>query len=204
MKRNPSTLKQMSLVTVVAGALLVPVIPTYADTAQKPGAVETMKTDVKESWKEGIIEGAYLFNTNLNPLDIDVDVQGSKAVLSGYVDSKVSKSLAGEIALSIDGIDDVDNQLQVDTQKAKAEKQPQQGLMANVSDATITVKVKSKLLANTEVSGLAIDVDTENKEVTLSGKVNSDAERDLVYYITRNTEGVRSINNELEVKPSAS
>ncbi|MEZ5506020.1 MAG: hypothetical protein R3F38_08545 [Gammaproteobacteria bacterium] len=33
--------------------------------------MESVKADMKEGWKEGMIEGAYLFNTNLNPLDID-------------------------------------------------------------------------------------------------------------------------------------
>jgi len=201
MKNTTHFIRKISLVTVVSGALLVPAMHTYAETEQqKSDTVESVKANMKEGWKEGMIEGAYLFNTNLNPLDIDVEVHGSKAILKGYVDSDVTKSLAKEIAISIDGVDEVDNQLQVNAEKANQKQQVQQGLMANISDTTITVKVKSKLLANTEVSGLKIDVDTDNKEVTLNGKVSTEAERDLVYYITRNTEGVRDVHNNLKVE----
>lgn len=204
MKNATPFIKQVSLAAAISAALMLPAMQAVASEPQKPGTVQTLKTDVKEGWKEGLIEGAYLFNTNLNPLDIDVEVHGSKAILKGYVDSNVSKSLAREIAMSIDGIDDVDNQLKVDADRATQAEKAKQGLLADVSDATITVKVKSKLLANTEVSGLAVDVSTDNREVTLSGKVNNDAERDLVYYIARNTEGVRTVNNKLEIKGSAS
>lgn len=204
MKNATPFIKHVSLAAAISTALMLPAMQTVANETQKPGTVQTLKTDVKDGWKEGLIEGAYLFNTNLNPLDIDVEVHGSKAVLKGYVDSNVAKSLAQEIAMSIDGIDDVDNQLTVDAGRATQAEKAKQGLLADVSDATITVKVKSKLLANTDVSGLAVDVSTDNREVTLTGKVNNDAERDLVYYIARNTEGVRTVNNKLEIKGSAS
>ena len=200
MKNATPFIRKMSLIAAVSGVMLVPAMHTYAADPQKTGTVQAVKNDMKEGWKEGMIEGAYLFNSNLDMTDIDVEVQGSKAILKGYVDSSVSKSLAREIAMSIDGIEDVDNQLQVDSGKVSEAQKAKQNLVANVSDATITVKVKSKLLANTEVSGLKIDVDTANKEVTLNGKVSSEAERDLVYYITRNTEGVRDVHNNLKVE----
>lgn len=197
---NTTFFKKMSLAAAISGVLLVPAMHTYAADSEAPGTMEKAEANLKEGWKEGMIEGAYLFNDNLNPLDIDVEVVGSKAVLSGYVDTEVAKSLAEEVAMSIDGITDVDNKLNIDKNKSKKEDTDKDGLMANVSDATITVKVKSKLLANSEVSGLKINVDTKNKEVTLSGTVNNEAESDLVYYIARNTEGVRSVQNRLEVE----
>ncbi len=200
MKNATPFIKKVSLIAAVSGLMLAPAMHTYAADPQKTGTVQAVKNDMKEGWKEGMIEGAYLFNSNLDMTDIDVEVQGSKAILKGYVDSNVSKSLAREIAMSIDGIENVDNQLQVDSGKVSEAQKAKQDLVANVSDATITVKVKSKLLANTEVSGLKIDVDTDDKEVTLNGKVSSEAERDLVYYITRNTEGVRDVHNNLKVE----
>ncbi len=200
MKTTNTTVRKLSLAALMSGALLVPGLHSYAADGDQASSMATLKSATKEGWKEGAIEGAYLFNTSLNPLDIEVEVKGTTATLTGYVDSKVSKSLAKEIAMSVDGIEEVDNQLQVDPDKKKADPLDQKSLMSNVSDATITVKVKSKLLANAEVSGLDVNVDTDNREVTLSGAVNTDAERDLVYYIARNTDGVRSVNNHLEIK----
>lgn len=199
MKTANPIFKKMSLVAAMSGVLLAPAVHTYADDRQQSSTMENIKADTKEGWKEGMIEGAYLFNDNLNPLDIDVEVKGSTATLTGYVDNEVSKSLAQEVAMSVDGITEVNNELKVDATKAREKEDTSEKMKQNVSDATITVKVKTKLLANSEVSGLKIDVDTDNQKVTLSGKVNTEAESDLAYYIARNTDGVRSVNNRLQV-----
>lgn len=200
MEKAAPFIRKMSLVAAVSGLMLAPAMNAVADQPQQSTTMENIKTDAKEGWKEGMIEGAFLFNDHLNPLDIDVDVQGSTAILNGYVDSSVAKSLAQEIALSVDGIREVNNQLQVNAKQAKKENDTSQNIQENVSDAAITVKVKTKLLANSEISGLKIDVDTDHQRVTLSGNVKNDAERDLAYYIARNTDGVRAVNNQLKVE----
>ncbi|MCZ5899470.1 BON domain-containing protein [Vibrio parahaemolyticus] len=49
------------------------------------------------------------------------------------------------------------------------------------------------------VSGTDIDVTTENKTVTLTGKVNSDAEHDLALSIANNTNDVNKVVDKIEV-----
>ena len=46
------------------------------------------------------------------------------------------------------------------------------------ADAATTAAVKTKLLGDTKVGGLGIDVDTKDNVVTLTGKVRSTGERD--------------------------
>lgn len=188
----------LAIAIAATGALTLPAVVTYADSHASDST--SMEQSVKQGWKEGVIEGAFLFNTNLNPLDIDVEVKGSTAILSGYVDTDAAKALAEQVALSVDGITDVDNQIKVDKAKSARDDDTMDDLKSDISDAAITTKVKSKLLANTQVSGLSVNVDTKDRVVTLKGKVDTDTERDLVYYIARNTDGVRGINNELTVK----
>jgi osmotically-inducible protein OsmY len=67
------------------------------------------------------------------------------------------------------------------------------------SDAVITSKVKSKLAADPQTSALEIDVDTLNGEVTLRGRVDSEQEKRDAERLARNTEGVREVNNKLEM-----
>lgn len=67
------------------------------------------------------------------------------------------------------------------------------------ADAAITGAVKSKLLADTKVGGLDINVDTKNNVVTLSGRVNSVAERNEAVRLARTTTGVKSVVNKLTV-----
>ena len=67
-----------------------------------------------------------------------------------------------------------------------------------VTDAAITSAVKTKFLAEPGVSGLKINVDTNNHVVTLTGMVKSKAEADKAMTIARETKGVRRVVNHLK------
>ena len=72
-----------------------------------------------------------------------------------------------------------------------------------MTDAEITSAVKSKLLADKTVGGLKLDVDTEHGVVTLSGPVNSAAERAQALKLARATKGVKSVKNDLKLETAA-
>ena len=59
-----------------------------------------------------------------------------------------------------------------------------------VSDSWITSKVKSVFLANTDISGLDIKVETVDGVVALSGVVPTTAERDLAITKAESIKGV--------------
>jgi hyperosmotically inducible protein len=71
------------------------------------------------------------------------------------------------------------------------------------SDAGITTAVKSKLAADDMVKAYKVDVDTENKVVTLSGEVDTAAQRDHAIMIARNTDGVADVIDQLRVNATA-
>lgn len=77
-----------------------------------------------------------------------------------------------------------------------------QGVMANVTDAAITAAVKTKFLGDTKVSGLNIDVDTQNHVVTLTGPVHSAAERAEAIRLARTTAGVNRVVSKLTIEPA--
>jgi hyperosmotically inducible protein len=68
-------------------------------------------------------------------------------------------------------------------------------------DAAVTAKVKTALLADTDVKGLQIDVDTRNGVVTLNGTADNQANMTKAQTIARNIDGVKSVENKLTVKP---
>ncbi len=63
-----------------------------------------------------------------------------------------------------------------------------------VDDTWITTKVKSSLLAEADVSGLDINVDTLNGTVTLRGQVENQAQIDTATRIAREIEGVTNVD----------
>lgn len=63
-----------------------------------------------------------------------------------------------------------------------------------LGDTWITTKVKSSLLADSDVAGLDVEVETVNGEVRLSGAVDSQAQIDRAVEIARGIEGVTSVD----------
>ena len=72
-----------------------------------------------------------------------------------------------------------------------------------MDDGAITAKVKTALLADPEVKGLQIDVDTKNGVVTLKGTADKPANRDRAVQIAKDTSGVKSVDSQLVVKASS-
>lgn len=69
-----------------------------------------------------------------------------------------------------------------------------------VDDTTITTKVKAKLFKDSILRGFAISVQTFEGEVTLTGAVNSEAERKRAESIAFSTRGVKKVNNLIKIK----
>ncbi len=163
------------------------------------------KDRTSDTWLEAKLATTIALNRHVSIFDIDTDVRNQTAYLTGVVDSDIDKDLAGELAMSIEGIEDVENNITVDKTKAKEaknrrEKSEEYGFMQKVDDLTTTASIKSKLLVNSNVSGTDVNVDTTAGRVTLKGKVDSSKEKALIEQIAQNTSGVRSVNNQIRVQ----
>lgn len=69
-----------------------------------------------------------------------------------------------------------------------------------VDDVAITTKVKAKLLDNDSVDGLDVNVDSTNGKVTLTGWASTESEVRAASELAREVEGVKSVDNQLQVK----
>lgn len=175
-----------------------------AGTPALAGAGTDYSGKMKDAWLDGRIETAYALNEHLNPFDIGTEVADGVVTLDGTVDSDIERDLAAEIAASVDGVTQVDNRIEVsgtsDMAKMTRSARAAAGkFMDRVDDATITATVKSKLMANDNIKGLSIDVDTRDDVVTLSGAVTSDEQRELAGMLAKNVSDVASVENRLIV-----
>lgn len=144
---------------------------------------------------------------------VDVDTKDRVVTLSGNVDSDAAKTRAVEIARQTTGVKDVVDNLSVAGSGATTAYTASGGTDASgnrtagqvVDDAAITSAVKAKLLADPQVGGLKIDVDTKDGVVTLtSDGMNSSAEIDAALRIARDTNGVKDVQNRMTVKSKTS
>ena len=66
-------------------------------------------------------------------------------------------------------------------------------------NALTTAKVKNALIADKTVPAMEIDVDTEKDRVTLSGQVDTAAQKKKAEQIAKKIEGVKKVVNKLTV-----
>ena len=70
-----------------------------------------------------------------------------------------------------------------------------------VKDTWLTSKTKARLFADKRVKATAVTVDTDDRVVTLRGKVRTVEEKLAAEQVARGTDGVRGVNNVLQVVP---
>lgn len=70
-----------------------------------------------------------------------------------------------------------------------------------VDDATVTARVKARFADAPTVSALAISVETLRGTVQLSGFAKSSTERNRAAEIARGTPGVRTVKNDIAIRP---
>lgn len=66
--------------------------------------------------------------------------------------------------------------------------------------ATVTTKVKTKLLTDKKVDGLDVNVDTYQDTVLLSGFVRSSEEKERAGLLAAQVPGVKAVENNLTVR----
>jgi hyperosmotically inducible periplasmic protein len=69
-----------------------------------------------------------------------------------------------------------------------------------VKDSVITTKIKASMAKDKQVSATHVKVDTDDKGIVhLSGTAKSKAEADRAEQIARNTEGVTTVHNDIQI-----
>ena len=135
-------------------------------------------------------------------INMNVDTKAGVVTLRGTAPTESAKERAEEIAKAVDGVQVVANALIVgdssmnpQTATAKTKEVAEEGEHM-AGDAWITTKVKSQLLADSDVKGLDINVSTKDGIVTLAGRVPTTAMRDKAISLAKDVKGVKEVNTQ--------
>lgn len=163
------------------------------------GNIHDSTQSIADVRQETQIWTTFELNPYLRAHDLRVFVRDGTATLTGFVAEGVNKELAKLIALGVNGVIQVDNQIFVEADYVAPAASIERSYGEMIDDANITAAIKSKLMWSQYSNGLSTDVDTAWGKVTLSGTVDSDIARDLAGRLALNTPGVVSVDNLLEV-----
>ncbi|HKV15720.1 MAG TPA: BON domain-containing protein [Reyranella sp.] len=78
--------------------------------------------------------------------------------------------------------------------------QGKQNVAEYADDSTITNSIRAKFVEDPVVHFGDVGVTTLNGNVRLTGRVNSERERQQAAQIARNVKGVRSVSNEIAIR----
>jgi len=73
-------------------------------------------------------------------------------------------------------------------------------LKQTLTEASLTGKIKAKMALDDSVKARTIDVTTSGSTVTLTGKINSAAERERAVSLARETDGITAVVDRLEIR----
>ncbi len=158
------------------------------------------------------VKSKFVADETVKAYKIDVDTKDRVVTLKGEVDTDLARARAVELARTTEGVRDVVDALIVapgatptsgvgDAAKDVARDARDAASEAGgvLGDAGITSAVKTKMLADTDVAGLKIDVDTKDGVVTLAGNVSTAIEKRRAVEIARETTGVKSVKDQLKI-----
>jgi osmotically-inducible protein OsmY len=168
---------------LIAGALAASI--ALAGCASTQPAGEQLEDTAIASKVKAKLTG----DPDINPFNVDVDVNEGVVRLSGKVEKAEARDEAVHHAKTTEGVVRVINDIEIG----------EGSLGERVDDTALVVKIKAKLTASNDLNPFNINVDAEDGVVTLMGRVESQDKKDLAGRIARETDGVVRVENRLEV-----
>ena len=177
-------MKRILLVAASALAGVALIALTGCKSSMVPQGVQHADSGITS-----VIQASLEANDKVKARQVDVLTRERVVYLTGVVDTEAARQEAARVAWRTEGVDGVVNDLTVG----------ERTVGSWVDDVMISSKVKSKLIANSEIKAGDIDVSSSQGVVTLIGRVSSDTIKSTAERIARGTKGVTDVRNELIV-----
>jgi hyperosmotically inducible periplasmic protein len=152
-------------------------------------SMTTKETRHADSGITSVIQASLQANDKVKAREVDVQTREGTVYLTGVVDTEEARHEAARVAWRTEGVLGVVNDLTVG----------ERTVGSWIDDVMISSKVKSKLIANTDIKAGDIDVGSSQGVVTLIGRVSSEKIKSEADSIARGTRGVKDVHNELIV-----
>ena len=174
------------VLVVVAGSLVGVGLLALAGCASSMTTKETRHSD---SGITSVIQASLEANDKVKAREVEVQTREGTVYLTGVVDTEEARREAARVAWRTEGVRGVVNDLTVG----------ERTVGSWIDDVMISSKVKSKLIANTDIKAGDIDVGSSQGVVTLIGRVSSEKIKSEADSIARGTRGVKDVHHELTV-----
>ncbi len=150
------------------------------------------------------VKSAIAQTKRLRGYGIGVEYHDGMLTLSGEVPTEIDKELAANLAREMLGVKEVTNQIRI---TLEATPQPgeavNQDLAINVEDLELQANLRERVISVPELNAQQIEIKVQNRVVTLTGNVASEAQKFRTEQLLRNYPKVTSITNQLRIGTAA-
>lgn len=149
------------------------------------------------------VKAAFSLSKRLSAYEINVAAKDGVVTLTGQTPTEVDKQLAGNVAKDIPDVKGVDNQIQVNPGVKPSESSVREGM--RVADLEIRADLNERLVSSQGLKGQSIQTLVQDRIVTLTGRVETPAQKAGAEQVARSVPNVVEVINNLEViNPAAS
>jgi osmotically-inducible protein OsmY len=179
------------LLAVVLGAAYY----LFTRNASVQSAFHFVKESTQDATTTSSVRTALLLSKHVSPYDIKVETTQAEVTLDGQVPSEQIKAVAGAIALDTSGVKEVHNDLAINPSTARNPEN--EGLGQRIADLEIKTLVSQDLSQNGGLAEKHIATDVKNRMVTLSGTVETAAQKNQAEQIAWQVTGVQGVTDNL-------
>ncbi|HZF70885.1 BON domain-containing protein [Sulfuricurvum sp.] len=145
-------------------------------------AVPLFASDIDDKI-ESSFRKSYVYKTYLKDEHIAIKSKDGVVTLSGDVLDETHKPMAQDTVEALPGVKSIENNIVI----KKDDK----------SDMWLKMKIQTALLFHSNVRASSTEVSVKNGVVTLKGKVQNQAQKELTTEYTKEVEGVKEVKNEM-------
>lgn len=199
--KEPGFAAAAALALIAAAVALAACSPTTAAVGAGATVGATAVQDrgvegaAKDTWIRAQISQKLLAHSGDLYLDVHLQVQNGRVLLSGTVPTPQARVEAVRIAWMPDGVREVINEIELSDDSSFSDL---------ARDLWIMTRLRAKLLGDKDVNSLNVSIESVNQSVYLIGVVHSEDELNRVVGHAKTVPYVRRVVSYLTLKPSSS
>ncbi len=193
--------RKIIALVVLLGAIGLAVWFYYNPQSSVPRAAGVVVQQATDATTTGKVKSAFALSKRLSVYDIGVDTSGGVVTLTGGVPSEIDKQLAVSVAKDTNGVKQVNDQLVVQEGVQPSEASLRES--ARVADLEIRAGLQERLAVSPELKDKEIQSSVQDRVVTLTGTVDTPAQKTGAEQVARSVPNVANVLNSLSVSNPA-
>ena len=168
------------------------------------GAVgQSVGNRLRDTKVTGQVKAALELSRSLQPYSFEVDTENEVVVLRGEVPTEELRLAAERVAAGVPDVKQVRNEIRTGGNPAPADGGGTRSIGESFDDRALEAKVNTAFSLNREMKGSDVKVSAFKREVTLTGTVTGEPQKQLALALAKDTAGVTGVRDQIGGGPAA-